>query len=163
MVKAIFILSLMVIIGGTLYVFFNQNVSEAGDAVEAASDSEIIRIDQDNETCSLQKNACVVTIPQLGQITFEITPREIRMNTPLILRLTADSQKAAEVWVDFLGVDINMGYNRVALKKSEGNVYLGEATLPVCSTGSMTWQATILLKLNDQMFGVPFEFITEKK
>ena len=66
----------------------------------------------------------------------------------------------SRVEVDFAGVDMNMGMNRPQLvDRSKGN-YTAEVTLPVCITGQMDWQATVLVEAGSERIAVPFRFAT---
>ena len=53
---------------------------------------------------------------------------------------------ADKVEIDFAGASMNMGYNRQALAPGASGHFAGEATLPVCVTGRMTWQATLMVE-----------------
>jgi hypothetical protein len=64
------------------------------------------------------------------------------------------------VEIDFAGVDMDMGYNRPLLQEATDGVFKGEATLPVCVTGRMTWQATVLVEIGRTRIAVPFRFVT---
>jgi hypothetical protein len=60
--------------------------------------------------------------------------------------------------VDFAGVSMNMGFNRPALVPAGPGQFTGQATLPVCVTGRMTWQATVLVEAGRTRIAVPFRF-----
>lgn len=53
---------------------------------------------------------------------------------------------------------MNMGYNRPALAAAAPGMFVGSASLPVCVTGSMAWQATVLLETDRARIAVPFRF-----
>ena len=109
-------------------------------------------------TCSLQEGACSVSLPEGGVLRFSVGTRPIPLVKPFELRVEASG--ARNVSVDFAGVDMDMGYNRPALAERSPGVFTGEATLPVCVTGRMTWQATILLDTPAARLAVPFRFVT---
>jgi hypothetical protein len=60
--------------------------------------------------------------------------------------------------VDFAGVSMNMGFNRPALAQAGPGRFAGQAVLPVCVTGRMTWQATVLIDAGSRRIAVPFRF-----
>jgi hypothetical protein len=60
--------------------------------------------------------------------------------------------------MDFAGETMNMGYNRVALSSTDGNRFVGEASLPVCVSGGMNWVATVLIETDRQRIAVPYRF-----
>jgi hypothetical protein len=51
-----------------------------------------------------------------------------------------------------------MGLNRFALKDQGQGAWLTEASIPVCVTGRMEWQATVMLLRGQQRISVPFRF-----
>jgi hypothetical protein len=53
---------------------------------------------------------------------------------------------------------MNMGFNRPALAPAGPGRFAGQATLPVCVTGRMTWQATVLVEAGRTRIAVPFRF-----
>lgn len=91
-------------------------------------------------------------------MTFSLTPRPIPVATPLRIEVRLEGVAADRVKVDFAGVEMSMGYNRPSLEALSPNHHVGEATLPVCVTGRMLWQATVLLEKNGQRLAVPFRF-----
>lgn len=108
--------------------------------------------------CSLQDGPCTVSLPDGGSLSFSVGTRPIPLVKPFELRVEAVG--ARNVVVDFAGVDMDMGYNRPALAERSPGVFTGEAMLPVCVTGRMTWQATILLDTPDARVAIPFRFVT---
>jgi len=62
------------------------------------------------------------------------------------------------VEVDFTGIDMNMGYNRPTLQASGDGRFVAEATLPVCITGQMEWQATVLVDTGRERIAIPYRF-----
>ncbi|MBK8386631.1 MAG: hypothetical protein IPL11_13745 [Candidatus Accumulibacter sp.] len=57
-----------------------------------------------------------------------------------------------------------MGYNRLQLERQEGSSdhFVGMLSLPVCITGSMEWEATLLIDTNGAIVAVPFRFLSGK-
>jgi hypothetical protein len=64
------------------------------------------------------------------------------------------------VEVDFSGETMNMGYNRSELTSSGPGHYTGEASLPVCVSGTMAWVATVIVETSGQRIAVPYRFET---
>jgi len=108
--------------------------------------------------CSLQEGPCSVSLPDGGSLSFSVGTRPIPLVKPFELRVEAVG--VSNVVVDFSGVDMDMGFNRPPLAERSPGVFIGEAMLPVCVTGRMTWQATILLDTPDARVAIPFRFIT---
>jgi len=63
-----------------------------------------------------------------------------------------------KVEVDFAGTAMNMGFNRPQLKRLASGRYEGQTTLPVCVSGAMEWQATVIVTAGDKVIAVPFRF-----
>jgi len=108
--------------------------------------------------CSLQEGPCSVSLPDGDMLRFSVGTRPIPMVKPFELRVEAAGIR--NVSVDFAGVDMDMGYNRPQLAERSPGVFTGEATLPVCVTGRMTWQATLLLETSTARVAIPFRFVT---
>lgn len=108
-------------------------------------------------SCDLGKQACVATLPDGGQLEFSIEPRPIPSLKPLQLQATIRGSKVRRVEVDLAGTDMKMGFNRPVLEERNGR-YSGLASLPVCVTGKMAWQATVLVETGKQLVAIPFRF-----
>lgn len=107
--------------------------------------------------CDLQRAPCSAKLPE-GRLTLSIAPRPIPLVAPLRIEATLEGAHAEGLELDFAGVDMNMGYNRVTLASVGGGRYAGEGSLPVCVTGEMRWQATVLITNGQRRLSVPFRF-----
>lgn len=112
--------------------------------------------------CDLAKQACVATLPDGGQLEFSIGPRPIPSLKPLTLQATIKGSEARKVEVDFAGTDMKMGHNRPLLHGGSGQ-FTGQASLPVCITGTMEWDATVLIETGKSLVAVPFRFATHSQ
>lgn len=108
--------------------------------------------------CDLQSGACSATLPAGGRLIFALTPQPIPVTAPLEMVVLLDGISADQVAVDFAGVSMNMGYNRPVLAPVGPGRFAGQTTLPVCVTGRMTWQATVLIETGRMRIAVPFRF-----
>jgi hypothetical protein len=108
--------------------------------------------------CDLQQGPCAAALPQGGRLRFALTPRPIPVTAPLEMLVELEGLAAEKVAVDFAGVSMNMGFNRPALAPAGSGRFAGQATLPVCVTGRMTWQATVLVETGRTRIAVPFRF-----
>jgi len=108
--------------------------------------------------CDLHHQSCGATLPGGGRIELAIAPRPIPMVQPLAVEVRVTGMAAKKAEVDFAGVGMNMGYNRPALPAAAPGRFAGSASLPVCITGTMSWQATVLLETDRQRISVPFRF-----
>ena len=113
---------------------------------------------QPDPACDLNRAACRVALPSGGQLELRMNPRPIPMVKPFQVEVKLEGVSAARIEVDFAGIEMNMGLNRIELVAGAGGVHTGEATLPVCITGQMDWQATVLVEAGNQRIAVPFRF-----
>lgn len=114
-----------------------------------------------NPACDLRQAPCEMELPNGGRLTFGIEPKTIPLLQPLKLQVAIAGMETDLVEVDFAGIDMNMGYNRTALKGDAGR-YQGEATLPVCVRSRMGWEAKVLLHTDLGIVAAPFRFETFK-
>ncbi len=110
--------------------------------------------------CDLHKGPCAASFPQGGRLEFSVTPRPIPYLHPLRIEVAVSGVQPGKVEVDFAGETMNMGYNRIELKPSAAGRYAGEASLPVCVSGSMDWVATVIVESGGQRISVPYRFAT---
>jgi hypothetical protein len=108
--------------------------------------------------CDLQRQACGVDLPGGGRVELEALTRPIPMVRPFAVRVRVADVEARAVEVDFAGIDMNMGFNRPQLTAEGPGRFAGEVTLPVCISGQMDWQATLLLTTASGRIAVPYRF-----
>lgn len=110
------------------------------------------------ENCDLHRTPCSARLPDGGTIELSILPRPIPTVQPLAVNVVASGVAPRRVEVDFAGVGMNMGINRVMLDTKAPGHFSGQATLPVCVTSRMTWEATVLVETDSQRIAAPFRF-----
>lgn len=108
--------------------------------------------------CDLHRAPCTAVLPQGGRLSFALTPRPIPVAQPLDMVVDIEGAGADRVVVDFAGVDMSMGFNRTTLRALDAHRHVGQTTLPVCVTGRMLWQATVLIEIGRTRIAVPFHF-----
>lgn len=108
--------------------------------------------------CDLQRRACPATLPGGGRIELSITPRPIPFLQALRVEVAVSGIEPRKVAVDFAGESMNMGYNRSELAAAGAGRHAGEASLPVCVSGGMTWVATVVVETDRQRIAVPYRF-----
>jgi hypothetical protein len=111
-----------------------------------------------DKTCLLHRQPCTATLPGGGQIEVSITPRPIPTVQPVKVAVTARGIEPSKVEVDFAGIGMDMGYNRPELSRQPDGSFAGQATLPVCVSGKMLWQATVMLETGTGPVSAPFQF-----
>jgi len=115
---------------------------------------------QPDPVCNLQREACSVTLPSGGKVTLAMGTRPVPLVKPFEVEVTTSGLSPARVEVDFSGIDMNMGFNRPELAARGAGNYAAEVTLPVCVTGSMDWQATVLIETGGEQVAIPYRFTT---
>lgn len=110
--------------------------------------------------CNLQRQACAVTLPGGGTIELSMATRPVPLVKPFGVEVRTSGFKPDRVEVDFAGTEMNMGFNRPQLVARGDGLFGGEATLPVCITGKMDWQATVVVETGSQRIAVPYRFTT---
>ena len=110
--------------------------------------------------CNLRVGPCTAAFPDGGLVTFEISPAHIPAVKELRLKVGTEGIAAHRVEVDFAGVDMNMGFNRVSLDPAGPGAFVGTAMLPICVRARMTWEARVLLHTDEGLVAAPFRFDT---
>lgn len=144
-----------------------------------------------NPSCSLHAGPCSVRFDSGGEVMLEIVPRAIPAVRPLQLQVTLSNLPTPDrVEVDFDGVEMEMGFNRIRLHPVDGNggvngngrpastriagdglpevraarsgpaQWRGQGMLPVCVRDRMTWEARVLLQYPQRLLAAPFRFET---
>lgn len=108
--------------------------------------------------CDLNRQACAVEVPGGGRIELTIAPHPIPVIKPLQATVTFTGLAPDKVELDFAGVVMDMGFNRMTLTPAGEGRYVGETTIPVCVTGRMLWRATLVVESARRRIAVPFQF-----
>ena len=115
-----------------------------------------------DETCSLSRETCSVHLPDGGTLKFTLGPRPVPMLQTLTLEIRIEGSNIRLAEVDFSGVDVPMAFNRAYPAPATDGVYTAQTMLPLCASGRMVWQASVLLEKGDDRLLVPFRFETER-
>ena len=114
---------------------------------------------QPDSSCDLQQQACTVKLPNGGEVTLAMGTRPVPMVKPFEVQVTTSGFTPGRIDIDFAGVDMNMGYNRPELLARGNGRFTTGATLPVCITGLMDWQVTLLIERGSESIAIPFRLI----
>ena len=110
--------------------------------------------------CDLRAGPCLSRLDENSSVSLSIEPREIPLVKPLQLRVDLNGIEASGVEVDFSGVDMEMGFNRVKLEPAGQGIYAANGILPVCVRDAMEWEAKVLIKSENGLSSVAYRFIT---
>ena len=113
--------------------------------------------------CDLRQGAC--NIEMAGQLLeFVIDPAEIQILKPLTIALKFPENAVIfpkKVSVEFEGVNMDMGYNRIWLEPQDDNVFQGQGMLPACTAETMYWRIHLLVQDASGMIDFQFQLTTE--
>ncbi|WP_415885099.1 hypothetical protein ACMXYO_10660 [Neptuniibacter sp. QD37_6] len=109
--------------------------------------------------CNLHQEKCTAANDD-QQIELSIISEEISSSKPLLFDVTIENIAAEQVMVDLQGKTMYMGVNQTLLTKIPGteNRWQGSITLPICTTGKMTWISSIKIEEQGQVTQANFEF-----
>jgi hypothetical protein len=110
--------------------------------------------------CDLRAGPCISSLGEGTSVSFSIEPQEIPLVKPLQLRVELQGVEASSIEVDFSGVDMDMGFNRVRLEPVGKGSYSANGMLPVCVRDAMEWEAKVLLRSQEGLSSVAYRFIT---
>ena len=113
---------------------------------------------QPDPACNLQRQACAVTLPSGGSVELAMGTRPIPMVRPFEVQVTTSGFSPGRVEVDFAGIEMNMGLNRPELAARGNGRFAAQVTLPVCITGAMDWQVTVLIENGSERIAIPWRF-----
>lgn len=113
---------------------------------------------QPDPLCNLQTDSCAVTLPSGGKIELTMGTKPVPMVKPFEVQVVASGFSPRRIEVDFAGIDMNMGLNRPELVVRGNGKFAAEATLPVCISGYMDWQVTVLVDTGVEQIAIPFRF-----
>lgn len=113
-----------------------------------------------DKACDLRAGPCSSTLPSGGRISLVIQPKAIPLIKPLKLQVEIEGINAQSVEVDFVGIGMEMGFNRPKLAPVAAGRFAGEGILPVCVRDAMEWEARVLVQSDRGLLAAPFRFIT---
>ncbi|MFK5984071.1 MAG: hypothetical protein QM479_01415 [Pseudomonadota bacterium] len=115
-----------------------------------------------DKNCDLNLQQCQSKIQNVGEVNFSILPTPIPLVSDLSLSVNTDIKNIKQVVVDFKGIDMEMGPNKVILKQQADGSYTGKGMLPVCIRYSMNWKASVYIESSEGLYMAPYLFETHK-
>jgi len=113
--------------------------------------------------CDLHSSACTVTIPGRGEVSLSLQPRPVPVLEKLTINVQTRGLDVKGVAVDFKGVGMKMGVDRIELKHGGSNSYYGDGMLPVCIRNRMEWRANIMIQTGEGVLVAPFPLATNPR
>jgi protein SCO1/2 len=112
-------------------------------------------------SCDLGEGPCLKQFDASHSIELDLTPRPIRVVMPLRLRARFGGQAKSPI-VTFTSTTMDMGRPRVPLRQEADGSWVAPTALPICSTNTMHWLATIDVDLDGEAHQAVFSFTTER-
>ena len=117
---------------------FGTVMSNPWEAIPADSGSETLT------TCDIQKGPCTRELGGLT-VTLDILPRPVTAMKDLKFQVMLSHEKTCIPYIDLGMPGMNMGPNRVELRRVKENVFEGQGVIVRCPSGRRTWKATVTL------------------
>lgn len=109
--------------------------------------------------CDIGRRACSLPLPGGGSVALGLNPLPPKVMQPLTVDVRIDVPVRA-VWVDFVGINMDMGFNRAELSPVGEGLWQGQVILPICASAEMRWEARVLMQHEGRMVEAPFAFVT---
>lgn len=113
-------------------------------------------------SCDLREAPCTSELPNGGSVTLSIGPDDIPILKDLKLAVEVEGIEVSNVEVDFIGISLDMAYNRPKLQQLSSSQFEGDTLLPICIDQRMDWEARVLLQTKKGQVIAPFRFFTLK-
>jgi len=102
-----------------------------------------------DKDCDLHHQSCTAHKDD-ASVTLKISPHPIPIARPLGIEVeTTNMNDIQKMELDISGVNMYMGFNRVELKPTSANRYVGTSMLAFCTTQKMIWQVTLMIHQAD--------------
>lgn len=127
------------------------------DLIEELQQADSIRIPP--LPCDLHTGDCIASRGN-QQLQLSITPGPLESLKPLAVEVRLQQFDARQVMLDLQGVEMYMGINQVHLTQDEDrpHIWRGVTELAVCTTGEMTWRATVFVDTEEHLYSTEFDF-----
>lgn len=124
---------------------------------------EVVETAEVMKPCDLRQGPCRALFADGSAVTFSIEPRDIPLVRPLMLGVELEGVAARSAEVDFVGLNMDMGFNRAKLADAVGrDGFRGEGVLPICIARRMDWEARVMLETDRGLLIAPFRFHTTR-
>jgi hypothetical protein len=114
----------------------------------------------DGASCNLGDAACRHATPDGGMLLLDISPRPVPLMQAVGVSVRATDTSLVPAYVEITGLNMEMGVNRVPLRRDADGTWVGETIIPVCSQRHMQWQAALFLKDEGGLYRLNDEFDT---
>lgn len=144
-------------IGYLLMFFMLGGCSQDDDVLSIVDLGSVSGCDAAKQTCSIAREGVSLSL-RLGPDVQPLEP------FPLQLEIDGVSVQEQSVSIDFRMVGMDMGINRYRLEAADNGQWRTTATLPVCGTNRMDWNALVEFTAEGQhyLLRFPFQVVTNR-
>lgn len=127
------------------------------DLIEEMQQADSIRIPP--LPCDLHTGACIASRGN-QQLQLSMTPGPLESLIPIEVEVRLQQIDARQVMLDLQGVEMYMGINQVHLTQDDSrpHIWRGMTELAVCTTGEMTWRASVFVDTEEHLYSTEFDF-----
>jgi hypothetical protein len=119
--------------------FCGTMMSAPWEAIPADSGSKSL------VSCDIQKGPCTKDLAGMT-VTLDILPKPVMAMKDLTFTVTVSGKNlSAKPFIDLGMPGMNMGPNRVELRRVKDNLFEGQGVIVRCPSGRRTWRATVTL------------------
>lgn len=140
------------IVGGYFFVDFNKLFNDARGDVKFVLQSD---------DCDLHKGPCKISLEDGSSFNLEVFPKDIPLMKPIKFKITSENYDKEIITLAIYAKNMNMGIQKVKLKKINDNSYESNVILPTCIRGNMQWNADIVMDKLSHRVGAKFKFKTD--
>ena len=142
----------------TLLILFIGGLVSLISVLKKTESSSVFHLDHE---CVLGEDTCVaISGEQKVTLSADEKPESLKVIT---FTTTLTNIHADHIVLDLQGKKMFMGINQIDMKKVNDNTWSGSIEMSVCTTGSMTWLASLLI--HDESLAYPtraeFEFVAQ--
>ena len=140
------------IVGGYFFVDFNSLANDMRGDIKFVSQTD---------KCDLHDGPCEISLEDGTQFMLEVFPKEIPLMKPVKFTVKSEKYDKEELSLEVYAKNMNMGKQKITLKKVTNNQYESNVILPTCIRGNMKWNADIILDKISHRVGAKFKFQTD--
>lgn len=112
--------------------------------------------------CDLHRGACYADLGVHADIRLSLG-EELRPLQPLDIDVHLEGVDAERVVIEFIGRNMNMGFNRYVLDNQGDGHFRGQGQLGICSEEVMPWRAQVLVETAEGRKGSWFDVDVKRR
>lgn len=109
--------------------------------------------------CDIAAGPCALGLPGGDELRLSLSPRPPPLMKPIAVEVVI-SGPAERVWLDLVGMNMDMGPNRRELRPGADGHWKGVVMIPICSSAEMQWEARVMVVREGRTIAAVFPFAT---